>query len=83
MTVLRAATAQIKANMAKPTIRKKPALTSWGTVWFMMQPYFLMTMRLSIQPCTGTDPGAAGLWFINRRRHRSDASSKPPTSPPV
>jgi hypothetical protein len=32
MTVLRAATAQIKANMAKPTIRKKPALTSWGTI---------------------------------------------------
>lgn len=36
MTVLRAATPQIKANMAKPTIRKKLALTSWGTIWFMM-----------------------------------------------
>ena len=30
MTVLRVATAQIRANMVKPTVRKKPALTSWG-----------------------------------------------------
>ena len=37
---LNAATAQMKANRVKPTIRKKPARTSWRIVWFMMNPFF-------------------------------------------
>jgi len=57
----------MKANMAKPTNRKKPARTSWRTTWFMIRPSFCWLYSYPLNHPQEQDQGVVGSCFFNQR----------------